>query len=156
MLYYRGVKYINALQLNYLQQPETIILERELNKLNKQDLIYNVLISDYLVECEKKKRKKLEIEIIQLKNINESNYVNKNNSNTKKNNKQNSDKTCSNTNCIDYKISKNQTLKKYLYEINDHNKIINDDINSKNKFYTKNINDFSIKSNNRFAALADL
>jgi len=156
MLYYKGIKFINALQLKHLQEPETIILERELRRLNKQDLIYNVLISDYLFNCEKLKRKKLESEIEQLKNINELNYTNKNNNNTKKNNKQNLDKTYSNTKCKDYKISKNHTLQNYLYEINNHNKIINDNINSKNKFYTKNNNNFSIKSNNRFAALADL
>ena len=156
MLYYRNIKYVNALQLIHLQKPETIILQRELNKLNKQDLIYNVLISDYLVESEKQKRKKLENEIIKLKAINELNYVNKNNNNIKKNNKQNLNKTYSNNTSKDYKISENQTLTNYLYEINKHNKTINDNINSKNKFYTKDNNNFSIKSNNRFSVLADL
>mgnify|MGYP001309059941 CR=1 FL=1 len=156
MLYYRNIKYVNALQLIHLQKPETIILQRELNKLNKQDLIYNVLISDYLVESEKQKRKKLENEIIKLKAINELNYGNKNNNNIKKNNKQNLNKTYSNNTSKDYKISENQTLTNYLYEINKHNKTINDNINSKNKFYTKDNNNFSIKSNNRFSVLADL
>jgi hypothetical protein len=58
MLYYRSINYVNARQLEHLKKPETLILERELRKLNKQDLIYNVLVSDFLLHDEKGKKKK--------------------------------------------------------------------------------------------------
>ena len=92
---------------------------------NKNDLIYNVLISNYLLHEEKEKRKKQEIVIKDLKNS-KNNYNKNNNNISKKNNKKNSDKSYSTTNNKDYKISENQSLRNYLYEINSHNKIIND------------------------------
>ena len=150
MLYYRSVNYVNARQLEHLKKPETIILERELKKLNKNDLIYNVLISNYLLHEEKEKRKKQEIEIKDLKNS-KNNYNKNNNNISKKNNKKNSNKTYSTTNNKDYKISENQSLRNYLYEINSHNKIINDNINSKNKFY--NNNNQKPENHNRFSVL---
>ena len=158
MLYYRSINYVNARQLEHLKKPETLILERELRKLNKQDLIYNVLVSDFLLNDEKEKRKKQEVIINNLKNGN-NNYNKKNNNNSKKNNKMNLDKTYSKTNiiCKDYKLSKNQSLRNYLHEINAHNKIINDNINSKNKFI-KNavINTEKQENHNRFSVLMDI
>jgi hypothetical protein len=158
MLYYRSINYVNARQLEHLKKPETLILERELRKLNKQDLIYNVLVSDFLLHDEKEKRKKQEVIINNLKNGN-NNYNKKNNNNSKKNNKMNLDKTYSKTNiiCKDYKLSKNQSLRNYLHEINAHNKIINDNINSKNKFI-KNavINTENQENHNRFSVLMDI
>jgi transcription elongation factor Elf1 len=106
----------------------------------------------------KEKRKKQEVIINNLKNGN-NNYNKKNNNNSKKNNKMNLDKTYSKTNiiCKDYKLSKNQSLRNYLHEINAHNKIINDNINSKNKFI-KNavINTENQENHNRFSVLMDI
>ena len=68
----------------------------------------------------------------------------------------NSDKTYSNTISKDYKISENQSLRNYLYEINTHNQKINDNINSKNKFYNNkaiNINTEKQENHNRFSVL---
>ncbi len=158
MLYYRSINYVNARQLEHLKKPETLILERELRKLNKQDLIYNVLVSDFLLNDEKEKRKKQEVIINNLKNGN-NNYNKKNNNNSKKNNKMNLDKTYSKTNiiCKDYKLSKNQSLRNYLHEINAHNKIINDNINSKNKFINNAvINTENQENHNRFSVLMDI
>ena len=155
MLYYRSINYVNARQLEHLKKPETILLERELKRLNKNDLIYNVLISNYLLNEEKEKRKKQEIVIKDLKICN-NNYNKNNNKISKKNNKMNSDKTYSNTISKDYKISENQSLRNYLYEINTHNQKINDNINSKNKFYNNkaiNINTEKQENHNRFSVL---
>tara|TARA_B100001094_G_scaffold296085_1_gene318013 strand:+ start:1148 stop:1648 length:501 start_codon:yes stop_codon:yes gene_type:complete len=163
MLYYRSINYVNARQLEHLKKPETILLERELKRLNKNDLIYNVLISNYLLNEEKEKRKKQEIVIKDLKICNNNynknnNKISKKNNNkiSKKNNKMNSDKTYSNTISKDYKISENQSLRNYLYEINTHNQKINDNINSKNKFYNNkaiNINTEKQENHNRFSVL---
>ena len=83
MLYYRSINYVNARQLEHLKKPETILLERELKRLNKNDLIYNVLISNYLLNEEKEKRKKQEIVIKDLKICN-NNYNKNNNKISKK------------------------------------------------------------------------
>jgi hypothetical protein len=65
--YFKDIRFINKAQQKYLMKDEVILKKKQLEKLTKKDLIYNILINDYLNEIKIKKNTKKEIKPIQKK-----------------------------------------------------------------------------------------
>ena len=107
--FFKDIRFINKAQQKYLMKDEVILKKKQLEKLTKKDLIYNILINDYLNEIKIKKNIKKENKPIQ--------NIQKKNKHIQKN--------------YDY-------FKSSLNKIQNDNNIINKTINKKNKFFDEN------------------
>lgn len=112
--YFKDIRFINKAQQKYLLTDVVFLKKTQLEKLTKKDLIYNILINDYLNEIKIKKNIKKENKPIQ--NIQKKNKHIQNIQNIKK---------------YDY-------FKSSLNKIQNDNNIINKTINEKNKFFDEN------------------
>ncbi len=141
MKFYQEIRFVNEKQKKYLLQEHVLQKKEMLKKLDKNNLILNILINDYLKETqqeiESKRNKEISKKEIRNNNQNQKRNNYKKETHQKRNNYKETQKR--NNEISKPKKYNFNILNNDIKEIQTGNQEINKNINSKNKYFNTNI-----------------